>query len=126
VIATHPDPNLSRTKAYAGKWNSQQAEAVRKLRDERDQLLAERSAQPPSDAIKKLNDARLYWAMGCPCNCAECRKIDSAIRLVCLPAMLAGHIYSPREGTEVCGICGFHKREHAPEHMPAKTKCAAP
>jgi hypothetical protein len=32
----------------------------------------------------------------------------------------AGHIYSPREGTEVCFICGFHKSEHAPEHMPAE------
>lgn len=27
------------------------------------------------------------------------------------------HVYSPREGTEVCFICGFHKREHAPEHF---------
>lgn len=32
----------------------------------------------------------------------------------------AGHIYSPREGTEACFICGFHKREHAPEYMPAE------
>jgi hypothetical protein len=32
----------------------------------------------------------------------------------------AGHIYSPREGTEVCFICGFHKSEHAPEHMPTE------
>ncbi len=36
------------------------------------------------------------------------------------PPRRAGHIYSPREGTEVCGICGFHKREHAPEHMAAE------
>lgn len=29
----------------------------------------------------------------------------------------AGHYYSPRPGTEVCFICGFHRREHAPEHF---------
>lgn len=29
----------------------------------------------------------------------------------------AGHLYSPREGTDICGICGFHKNEHAPEHF---------
>jgi hypothetical protein len=34
------------------------------------------------------------------------------------PTKRAGHVYSPREGTEVCFICGFHKREHAQEQMP--------
>jgi hypothetical protein len=38
VAASHPDPALSRTGAYAGKWDSPQAEEVRKLRDERDAL----------------------------------------------------------------------------------------
>ena len=38
VAASHPDVNLSRTGAYAGKWNSQQAESVRNLRAERDAL----------------------------------------------------------------------------------------
>jgi len=38
VAASHPDVNLSRTGAYAGKWNSQQAESVRNLRAERDAM----------------------------------------------------------------------------------------
>lgn len=42
VAATHPDPELSsRQKDYGGKWDSPQAEDVRKLRAERDQLRAE-------------------------------------------------------------------------------------
>lgn len=39
VAATHPDPNLTRTGAYATKWDSQQAEEVRQLRAERDEAL---------------------------------------------------------------------------------------
>lgn len=43
VAATHPDPALTRTKkCYAETWNSPQADAVRKLRDERDELRAYR------------------------------------------------------------------------------------
>lgn len=38
VAASHPDPNLSRTGAYAEKWDSPQAQAVRALRAERDRL----------------------------------------------------------------------------------------
>jgi len=38
VAATHPDATLTTRGAYAGKWNSAQAEAVRKLRAERDAL----------------------------------------------------------------------------------------
>lgn len=41
VAAWHPDPLLTTTGAYAGKWNSQQADCVRKLRAERDQLRAD-------------------------------------------------------------------------------------
>lgn len=45
VAATHPDPELSsRQKDYGGKWDSPQAEDVRKLRAERDQLRAELEA----------------------------------------------------------------------------------
>lgn len=40
VAASHPDATLTTRGAYAGKWNSAQAEAVRKLRAERDILLA--------------------------------------------------------------------------------------
>ncbi len=43
VAASHPDSNLSRTGAYAGKWNSAQAEEVRKLRDAYDALRAKNS-----------------------------------------------------------------------------------
>lgn len=38
VAASHPDATLTTRGAYAGKWNSGQAEEVRKLRAERDAL----------------------------------------------------------------------------------------
>ena len=38
VAASHPDATLTMLGAYAGKWNSAQAEQVRKLRAERDAL----------------------------------------------------------------------------------------
>jgi hypothetical protein len=41
VAATHPDPTLTTRGAYAEKWNSPQAEAVRALRAERDAARAE-------------------------------------------------------------------------------------
>lgn len=41
VAARHPDASLSRRESdYGGKWNSHQAESVRQLRQERDELLA--------------------------------------------------------------------------------------
>ena len=40
VAATHPDAELTKKGAYAGKWNSAQAEEVRKLRADRDRLRA--------------------------------------------------------------------------------------
>lgn len=40
VAVSHPDPDLTKHGAYAGKWNSAQAEEVRKLRAERDRLRA--------------------------------------------------------------------------------------
>ncbi len=40
VAASHPDATLTTRGAYAGKWNSAQAEEVRKLRAERDALKA--------------------------------------------------------------------------------------
>lgn len=38
VAASHPNATLTMRGAYAGKWNSAQAEQVRKLRAERDAL----------------------------------------------------------------------------------------
>ena len=38
VAASHPDATLTKRGAYAGKWNSRQAEEVRALRAERDAL----------------------------------------------------------------------------------------
>ena len=38
VAASHPDATLTTRGAYAGKWNSAQAEEVRKLRADRDRL----------------------------------------------------------------------------------------
>ena len=40
VAASHSDAGLSRRGAYAGKWNSPQAEEVRALRDKYDALIA--------------------------------------------------------------------------------------
>ena len=40
VAASHPDPKLTTTGAYATKWDSQQAQQVRALREERDRLRA--------------------------------------------------------------------------------------
>lgn len=42
VAARHPDASLSRRESdYGGKWNSPQAEYVRQLRQQRDELLSE-------------------------------------------------------------------------------------
>lgn len=41
VAASHPDASLAHTGVYKGKWDSPQAEEVRKLRAERDALKAE-------------------------------------------------------------------------------------
>lgn len=41
VAASHPDATLTTRGAYAGRWNSKQAEAVRALRADRDSLRAE-------------------------------------------------------------------------------------
>ena len=46
VAASHPDATLTTRGAYAGKWNSGQAEEVRKLRAERDALAALQSPAP--------------------------------------------------------------------------------
>lgn len=48
VAARHPDATLTTRGAYAGKWNSPQAELVRKLRAERDALLAASPQPAPS------------------------------------------------------------------------------
>ena len=52
VAADHPDANLSRTGAYAGKWNTQQAERVRKLRDRAES--AERARDEAQRIVDKL------------------------------------------------------------------------
>ncbi len=52
VAADHPDANLSRTGAYAGKWNSKQAEYVRTLRDR-----AEQSSSRLSEAERLIAHA---------------------------------------------------------------------
>lgn len=42
IAASHPDANLTRTGVYADEWNSQQAEEVRALRADRDELARQR------------------------------------------------------------------------------------
>lgn len=68
VAANHPDPMLSKTGAYIEKWDSQSAEAVRALRDERDALQAELAAlKAERDQLSKACDQRAaheYKLMG--------------------------------------------------------------
>ena len=52
VAASHPDVNLSRTGAYAGAWDSPQAEEVRKLREEIEQLKAD---------AKTVGETAYFW-----------------------------------------------------------------
>lgn len=74
VAARHPDANLSRTGMYGSKWNSPQAEEVRKLRDERDALRRElESASQPGGgeaAEKREADYALAYKHGW-INCAK-------------------------------------------------------
>lgn len=57
VAANHPDPMLSRTGVYIEKWDSQSAEAVRKVRDERDALKAEIAALKATHTWQPINTA---------------------------------------------------------------------
>lgn len=38
-----------------------------------------RGGQPPFDALKEINEARVIWAMSCPCACDDCRMLDKLI-----------------------------------------------
>ncbi len=73
VAASHPDPKLTRTKkCYADTWNSPQAEAVRKVREERD-------------------EAR-----------AECERLRSSLRHTVSLLMGTGHTKIAPEGCDAC------------------------
>jgi hypothetical protein len=52
VAASHPNANLTRTGAYAAEWDSPQAERVRTLRAEKDNMA--RIAQQANDALGAL------------------------------------------------------------------------
>ncbi|MGB8421402.1 hypothetical protein [Paraburkholderia sp.] len=58
VAASHPDPNLSRTGAYASAWNSEQANKVRALRDDRDRLRARVAELDAHIAAASVGDSR--------------------------------------------------------------------
>lgn len=64
VAASHPDATLTTRGAYAGKWNSKQAEAVRELRADRDSLRAE------LERIKALEPVMVYHG-ACTIDCGE-------------------------------------------------------
>lgn len=53
VAASHTDATLTTRGAYAGKWNSPQAEEVRKLRAERDAMLTA-APHPPAQQAEPL------------------------------------------------------------------------
>ena len=67
VAASHPDATLTTRGAYAGKWNSGQAEEVRKLRAERDALAALQSPAPqaggwlPIESAPKDGTRLILW-----------------------------------------------------------------
>lgn len=66
VAARHPDKSLSRTGAYAGKWDSTQADDVRKLRDK---------YEAAHDALKALIDdleMRSKWKEGRDKGVVDC------------------------------------------------------
>jgi hypothetical protein len=56
VAADHPNPNLTRTGAYASEWDSQQAERVRGLRDRAERL---------EEALRELAQQMRRDALGC-------------------------------------------------------------
>lgn len=71
VAAHHPDPSLTTRGAYAGKWNSPQAEDVRKLRSERDRLraalddaqAAESVAQAAAERVPLTDEQKIAEAL---------------------------------------------------------------
>jgi len=69
VAARHPDATLTTRGAYAGKWNSPQAEEVRKLRAERDALLA--AAPQPAPSVCGLTECKNRT------KCDRCKAWDS-------------------------------------------------
>lgn len=89
VAASHPDATLTTRGAYAGKWNSAQAEEVRKLRAECDQMREERTAwrvtaeNAEKDAARyshlvkfgTIDCSEFYWSR----NKASKESIDAAI-----------------------------------------------
>lgn len=78
-----------------------------------DNANAPRTAQPPSAPTSN----------GCGCERACAKELGYKIQGECsrdageTSGSRADHYYSPRLGTEICFICGFHKRQHAPEHF---------
>jgi hypothetical protein len=60
VAASHPDPALTTRGAYAGKWNSAQAEQVRQLRADRDKLQAELTALRAQSQGARVPDGDMW------------------------------------------------------------------
>lgn len=63
VAASHPDANLSkREKDYGGKWDSPQAQEVRKVRQQRDELLAALKLCKFDSLNMTINDMKIISA----------------------------------------------------------------
>lgn len=75
VAARHPDPNLSRTGAYAGEWNSQQAEDVRALRDRAEQAEAQ-LAEAKAELHKRTDSVIVASGVALACSVAVKEAFD--------------------------------------------------
>ena len=84
VAASHPDPTLSRRKAYGGKWDSPQAEEVRALREKYDDLLYQVGTKHPDEtrhetAKRWLREREARAANDIGSGSARWPALDSAI-----------------------------------------------
>lgn len=64
VAASHPDPNLTKRGEYAGKWDSSQAEEVRKLRAENERLkFREKNCATENQGMLVCDGEKIDFAM---------------------------------------------------------------
>ena len=75
VAASHPDATLTTRGAYAGKWNSAQAEEVRKLRAERDEARAELAQA--REVLRSVEWTEMPAYYGTVTRCPLCGYLES-------------------------------------------------
>lgn len=138
VAARHPDANLSRTGAYASKWDSPQAQDVRALRDERDALRRQLElAQHAGEAREPLawivdvpDEPELgHWFAEEPAGEGYRSRalglIDAAPQPAAVPEKCWCHTCRPITTEDMrmvlCPACGNKRCPHANDHRNACT-----